>query len=236
MTAPRVFFFAIAATLAAPLAGCGYHHIGTTPVAVREEAPTKPQPQRVVAPKDDTVQAPSAYFPLKLGTVFTYTRTYADQGYVGTRVMTVSSADYVNNQLAGTTDEMMSLAFTGHVTQAKGRLTVDLPDFPNVHTLESFVLKDGLKVNASWDAEIDGRAWNFVVRKSDKVTVAAGSYDCLVVEAATRSAVLGTVTITKQTLYFAAGVGLVKAVLKVDEQGDKALISHEMTEELKSVK
>jgi hypothetical protein len=239
MTHRNVVMLAIAAALTTPLTACGYHHIGAANVPAKEETAARPSPQRVSLPrKEDTFAAMSSYFPLQPGTVYTYSRTYDDQGAVGTRVMTVSSSDdgesWVNNRIE-TGGDAMALAYAARVTQSARRLTVAVPSFPGVHTLQGFVLKDNLKANAVWEAEIEGRAWSFAVRKSEHVTVPAGTYDCLVLEASNRSAGIGMVQMTKQTLYFASGVGLVKVVIKVDEQGEKLVMSHELTEALTSV-
>jgi hypothetical protein len=227
-----------AAVACTALAGCGYHHIGSAPAVARQEAGVKPQPTRVVPKKETTLQTPDAYFPLNEGSTYTYSRTYLDQGYVGTRVMTVSSAEtgeaWVNNRLEGS-GEMMALELPSRVGLSTKAVTAALPSTPGVHSLQSFALKAPLKLNAVWEADLEGRAWSFVARRLDTVTVPAGTYDCLVVEGTNRTAGIGTITLTKQTLYFAPGVGLVKLVLAIDDQRETGTISHQMTEALMTI-
>ena len=90
-------------------------------MTARQEAGQKPQPTRVAPKKDTALQTPDVYFPLKEGAAFTYSRTYADQGYVGIRVMSVSSAEgaegWVNNRLEGS-GEMMALELTARVSRS----------------------------------------------------------------------------------------------------------------------
>jgi hypothetical protein len=238
MQLKTVMNLAIVAGLTSALTACGYHRIGAVSAPAKEASASRPMPVRVAPKKDEPSLSASAYFPLKAGAVYTYSRSYAEQGAAGTRVMTVASAEgaeaWVNNRLE-LDGRSMSLQFSGRVATTASRLTATLPSYANVHTLLSFSLKSPLAVGAAWDAEIDGRAWSFTAKRIERVTVPAGTYDALVVEALTSTSSLAGIQHVKQTLSFAPNVGLVKVVLTVDEQRETAIVNQTITEELLSV-
>jgi hypothetical protein len=239
MKTTTVLTLALATALPLALGACGYHRIGTPATPLTEEVASKPTPTRVAPRRDEASVAASSYFPLTAGATFTYARTYAGGVPAGTRVMTVASAEaaetWVNHRIEQG-EQVMALPFTSRVANANGRLTAAVPAFGNVHTLQSFSLKSPVKTGMVWDAEIDGRAWSFAARKLEKVTVPAGTYDCLVVEGLSRVSGVGTLQHVKQTLHFAPGVGLVKLKLTVDQQHETQITNQELTEELLSVK
>lgn len=229
---------AIAVSLTPALAACGYHRIGAVSAPVKEASATRPTPVRAAPKQEEAALTAAAYFPLRAGKTYTYSRTYADQGAAGTRVMTVASVEgaeaWVSNRLE-MGERSMGLQFSGRVSTTEGRLTASLPSFVNVHTLLGFSLKSPLKVGATWNSEIDGRAWSFGAKRTERVTVPAGSYDSMVVEALSSASGLSGIQHLKQTLYFAPGVGLVKLVLTVDEQRETKVVNQTITEELLSV-
>lgn len=233
-----VLTLAIVAGLTPALASCGYHRIGTASTPLSDEPVTKPVPVRVAPKKEEPTYATSTYFPLKSGSVYTYARSYAGGGSAGTRVMTVASADgaeaWVNNRLE-MGDQTMGLQYSARVTTNGTRLTAAVPALGNVHTLMSFSLKSPLRTGMLWDAEIEGRAWSFAARRTERVSVPAGAYDCLVVEGLSRSSGIGTIQHLKQTLYFAPNVGLVKLMLTVDEQRETSVSNQTLTEDLLAI-
>ena len=195
MQLKTVLTLAIVAGMAPALAACGYHRIGTPSAPVKEEPATRPVPARVTPKKEEPTYAPGTYFPLQTGSVYTYARTYADQGPAGTRVMTVASADgaeaWVNNRI-DMGEQMLGLQYSGRVATSANRLTASLPGLGNVHTLMSFALKSPLKAGMSWDAELEGRAWSFAARRMERVTVPAGTDQFLVVDRQSRNRGMGT--------------------------------------------
>lgn len=240
MTRPILPTACLAACLVPAIAGCGYHHIGpvqgTTTIASQAMAPALDAPASLPT-------MPSAYFPTQTGLMYRYTRTDGtQQNLLGMRTMTfgastgggVALVNTVQDTAATTVGASQHDVLSGSVATSGSVLTATVATADTSNTLMSFQLQAPLQPGRTWNARLGMWNWSYVVRNPETVWSPAGNFECLVVQANARPAMLSSLTQIQQTLYFAPGVGLVKVEIQSQSEWGGGNDGRTITEQLAS--